>query len=52
MVRHGLDLWTVGAIAMLAYLLANVAHEGLGHGGVMPARGRAAAGAVIGLVQR
>lgn len=28
-----LDLVTVAAISMIAYLLANVGHEGLGHGG-------------------
>jgi hypothetical protein len=27
------DAYTVGAIAMLAYMLGNVMHEGLGHGG-------------------
>jgi hypothetical protein len=27
------DAWTVGAIAVVAYCLANVLHEGLGHGG-------------------
>jgi hypothetical protein len=29
-----LDPWTVGAIAVVAYALSNVVHEGLGHGGV------------------
>ncbi|HVP59093.1 MAG TPA: hypothetical protein VMT11_00885 [Myxococcaceae bacterium] len=28
-----LDVWTVGAIAVVAYALSNVVHEGLGHGG-------------------
>jgi hypothetical protein len=28
-----LDPWTVGAIAVVAYALSNVVHEGLGHGG-------------------
>jgi hypothetical protein len=28
-----LDPWTVGAIAVIAYALSNVVHEGLGHGG-------------------
>lgn len=28
-----LDPWTVGAIAVVAYALGNVVHEGLGHGG-------------------
>jgi hypothetical protein len=28
-----LDRWTVGAIAVIAYVVANVVHEGLGHGG-------------------
>ena len=27
------DQWTVIAIAVVAYLLANVLHEGIGHGG-------------------
>lgn len=28
-----LNPWTIGAIAILAYCLANILHEGLGHGG-------------------
>ncbi|HEY1905959.1 MAG TPA: hypothetical protein VGG91_07955 [Myxococcaceae bacterium] len=28
-----LDPWTVGAIAVVSYAIANVVHEGLGHGG-------------------
>jgi hypothetical protein len=28
------DLWTAAAIGMAAYLIANVVHEGVGHGGV------------------
>jgi hypothetical protein len=28
-----LDPWTIGAIAVVAYALSNVVHEGLGHGG-------------------
>ena len=28
------DLWTVMAVGMLVYLVKNVVHEGLGHGGV------------------
>lgn len=28
-----LNRWTIGAIAILAYCLANLLHEGLGHGG-------------------
>ena len=28
-----LDRWTVGAIAVIAYAVGNVVHEGLGHGG-------------------
>ncbi len=28
-----LDPWTVGAIAVVAYAVSNVVHEGLGHGG-------------------
>jgi hypothetical protein len=28
-----LDPWTVGAIAVVAYAVGNVVHEGLGHGG-------------------
>ncbi len=28
-----LDRWTVGAIAVVAYAVSNVVHEGLGHGG-------------------
>ena len=28
-----LDPWTVGAIAVVAYSVGNVVHEGLGHGG-------------------
>jgi hypothetical protein len=28
-----LDALTVGAIGILAYMLGNVLHEGLGHGG-------------------
>lgn len=28
-----LDPWTVGAIAVIAYAVGNVVHEGLGHGG-------------------
>jgi len=28
-----LDPWTVGAIAVIAYAIGNVVHEGLGHGG-------------------
>jgi hypothetical protein len=28
-----LDPWTVGAIAVVAYAIGNVVHEGLGHGG-------------------
>lgn len=28
-----LNLWTIGSIAIVAYCLANVLHEGLGHGG-------------------
>jgi len=31
--RSWLDPWTVGAIAVVAYALSNVVHEGLGHGG-------------------
>ncbi len=29
----GLDPWTVGALAVVAYCIGNVVHEGLGHGG-------------------
>lgn len=32
-VADGLDRWTIGAIAVVAYCLANVIHEGGGHGG-------------------
>jgi hypothetical protein len=28
-----LDAWTVGAIAVVAYVVANLVHEGVGHGG-------------------
>ncbi|HEY1333449.1 MAG TPA: hypothetical protein VGF31_04265, partial [Myxococcaceae bacterium] len=28
-----LDPWTVGALAVVAYCIGNVVHEGLGHGG-------------------
>src|ERR1700742_4925029 len=28
------DLWTVAAFGVLAYMISNVLHEGLGHGGV------------------
>ena len=28
-----LDRWTVGAVAVVAYCIGNVVHEGLGHGG-------------------
>src|SRR5262249_22684354 len=28
-----LDPWTVGAIAVVAYALSNMVHEGVGHGG-------------------
>jgi hypothetical protein len=28
------DLWTLAAFGVLAYMIANVLHEGLGHGGV------------------
>lgn len=31
--QPALDAWTVAAIAVLAYLLSNLVHEGLGHGG-------------------
>lgn len=31
--RSELNLWTIGSIAVVAYCLANVLHEGLGHGG-------------------
>jgi hypothetical protein len=34
-----LDPWTVGAIAVVAYALSNVVHEGLGHGGACLAVG-------------
>ena len=34
-----LDLPTVIAIALVAYALTNVAHEGLGHGGMCVAMG-------------
>ena len=34
-----LDPWTVGAIAVVAYALSNVVHEGLGHGGACIAVG-------------
>jgi hypothetical protein len=34
-----LDVWTVGAIAVVAYALSNVVHEGLGHGGACLAVG-------------
>src|SRR5215468_4642168 len=34
-----LDPWTVGAIAVVAYALSNVVHEGLGHGGACVAVG-------------
>ena len=34
-----LDPWTVGAIAVVAYALSNVIHEGLGHGGACIAVG-------------
>jgi hypothetical protein len=34
-----LDPWTVGAIAVVAYALSNIVHEGLGHGGVCIAVG-------------
>jgi hypothetical protein len=36
------DVWTVAAIAVVAYIVSNVAHEGLGHGGAcLLAGGRA-----------
>ena len=28
------DLWTLAAFGVLAYMISNVLHEGLGHGGV------------------
>jgi hypothetical protein len=31
--KPALDAFTVGAIAILAYILGNILHEGLGHGG-------------------
>lgn len=34
-----LDPWTVGAIGVLAYMVGNVLHEGLGHGGACLAVG-------------
>ena len=33
------DLWTIAAIAVVASVMANVIHEGLGHGGVCVATG-------------
>lgn len=33
------DLWTVAAIAVIASVMANVIHEGLGHGGMCVATG-------------
>jgi hypothetical protein len=35
----GISRWTLIAIAVVAYALANVAHEGLGHGGMCVATG-------------
>lgn len=37
--RRDLDLPTILAIGLLAYAVANLAHEGLGHGGVCVAVG-------------
>jgi hypothetical protein len=33
------DLWTIAAIAVVATVIANVIHEGLGHGGMCVATG-------------
>ncbi len=36
--QRSLDLVTIGAIAVLSYLVANVLHEGLGHAGASCSR--------------